>query len=94
MSQNRARDPNFASFSCSLELDYTLSSAFFSSDSHMIKIHVGQRNYIGLPRGGMVGDLGLYSKCGPHPSSPVIPWEFVILHNPLPRPTESESVLF
>lgn len=93
MSQNRARDPNFASFSCSLELDYTFSSAFFSSDSHMIEIHVGQRNYIGLPRGGMVEGLGLYSKCGPHPSSTVVTWEFVILHNPLPRPTASESGL-
>lgn len=51
MSQNRAQDPNLASFSCSLELDYTLFSAFSSSDSHMIEMHVGQRNYIGLLRG-------------------------------------------
>ena len=29
MSQNRARDPNFASFCCSLELDYTLFSTPF-----------------------------------------------------------------
>lgn len=92
MSQNRAQDPNVASFSCSLELDYSLFSAFFPSDSHMIEIHVGQRNHIGLPRRGMVEGCDLYSKCGPHPSSTVITWDFVILHNPLPRPTESESV--
>ena len=42
----------------------------------MIEIPVGQRNYIGLPRGGMVEDLGLSSKCGPHPSSTVSTGEF------------------